>query len=58
MLRRRYTLSAGGLHCDIVEVFPDREMFTRGTSWLYDEANFSDSDSEDIEELDVGVPLA
>ena len=36
-LWRRYTLSVDGFACDIVEVFPDRSMFTRGEAWLLDE---------------------
>lgn len=53
MLRRRYTLKAGGLDCDIVEVFPDRDMFIRCEGWLYDTDNvLSSADSTDIEELD------
>jgi len=52
MLRRRYTLHGGGLDCDIVELFPDRDMFLRGTDWLYDVASAASSDVEDIEAVD------
>ena len=31
---RRYTLSIDGFIADIVEVFPDRDMFIRGEEWL------------------------
>ncbi|KAI5124268.1 hypothetical protein M0805_005117 [Coniferiporia weirii] len=31
---RRYTLKTEGFFADIVEVFPDRGMFTRGEEWL------------------------
>ncbi|KAL5531699.1 hypothetical protein ACEPAG_4576 [Sanghuangporus baumii] len=31
---RRYTLKIEGFAADILEVFPDREMFTRGEEWL------------------------
>lgn len=31
---RRYTLSIDGFVADIVEVFPDRDMFVRGEEWL------------------------
>lgn len=31
---RRYTLRVEGFQADIVEVFPDRRMFTRGEAWL------------------------
>ncbi|THH09907.1 hypothetical protein EW145_g1696 [Phellinidium pouzarii] len=33
-LWRRYTLKVKGFFADIVEVFPDRSMFTRGEEWL------------------------
>jgi hypothetical protein len=33
-LRRTYTLSTEGFLCEILEVFPDRDMFTRGEAWL------------------------
>ncbi|KAI0267560.1 hypothetical protein BGY98DRAFT_1023584 [Russula aff. rugulosa BPL654] len=34
VLWRRYTLSTDGFLCDIVEVFPDRDMFVQGEQWL------------------------
>jgi hypothetical protein len=34
VLRRRYTLSTEGFLCDIVEEFPDRDMFVQGEQWL------------------------
>ena len=33
-LWRRYTLKMEGFECDILEVFPDRRIFTMGTAWL------------------------
>ncbi|KAI0057196.1 hypothetical protein BV25DRAFT_1872467 [Artomyces pyxidatus] len=33
-LWRRYILATEGFECDITEVFPDRDMFLRGESWL------------------------
>lgn len=33
-LWRRYTLKTEGFAADIMEVFPDRDMFTRGEEWL------------------------
>jgi hypothetical protein len=33
-LWRRYTLKMEGFECDILEVFPDRRIFTMGTEWL------------------------
>lgn len=35
-LWRRYKLTVPGFDCDIVEVFPDREMFVHGEAWLDD----------------------
>jgi hypothetical protein len=37
VLWRRYTLSTDGFLCDIVEVFPDRDMFVQGEKWLSQE---------------------
>ncbi|KAI0030078.1 hypothetical protein K488DRAFT_72493 [Vararia minispora EC-137] len=36
-LWRRYVLAMPGFECEIVETFPDRDMFTRGAAWLTDE---------------------
>jgi hypothetical protein len=33
-LRRTYTLETEGFLCEILEVFPDRDMFVRGEAWL------------------------
>ncbi|KAI0670665.1 hypothetical protein C8Q78DRAFT_1070206 [Trametes maxima] len=33
-LRRRYQLKTEGILCEILEVFPDRDMFLKGTEWL------------------------
>lgn len=33
-LRRTYTLETEGFQTEILEVFPDREMFVRGEDWL------------------------
>lgn len=38
-LRRTYTLQAEGVLCEILEVFPDREMFVRGETWLKETNN-------------------
>ncbi|KAF8141249.1 hypothetical protein EV363DRAFT_1203802 [Boletus edulis] len=35
-LRRRYTLETEGFHTEILEAFPDRDMFYRGEDWLLD----------------------
>jgi hypothetical protein len=37
VLWRRYTLSMEGFLCDIVEAFPDRDMFVQGEKWLSEE---------------------
>ena len=37
VLWRRYTLSTEGFLCDIVEEFPDRDMFVQGEKWLSEE---------------------
>jgi hypothetical protein len=39
VLWRRYTLSMDGFLCDIVEVFPDRDMFVQGEQWLRERQN-------------------
>lgn len=36
-LRRRYTLETEGFQTEILEVFPDRDMFSRGEDWLLEE---------------------
>ncbi|KAI0297103.1 hypothetical protein BC826DRAFT_933649 [Russula brevipes] len=47
-LWRRYTLSTEGFHCDITEVFPDRDMFVLGDQWFSRElANSQESSVED-----------
>lgn len=33
-LRRTYTLETDGFLCEILEVWPDRDMFVRGEAWL------------------------
>ncbi|KAK0203074.1 hypothetical protein DFS33DRAFT_1262044 [Desarmillaria ectypa] len=35
-LWRKYRLSVEGFEADILEVFPSRDMFRRGTDWLFD----------------------
>ncbi|EIW60659.1 uncharacterized protein TRAVEDRAFT_165630 [Trametes versicolor FP-101664 SS1] len=36
-LRRTYRLETLGIMCEILEVFPDRDMFSRGEAWLNQE---------------------
>ncbi|KAJ3865051.1 hypothetical protein EV359DRAFT_72652 [Lentinula novae-zelandiae] len=33
-LRRTYTLTSPGIECEILEVFPSRDMFVYGEEWL------------------------
>lgn len=33
-LRRTYLLETEGIRCEILEVFPDRDMFVMGEAWL------------------------
>ena len=48
VLWRRYTLSMEGFLCDIVEVFPDRDMFVQGEKWLSEEpASSLESNAEE-----------
>jgi len=49
VLWRRYTLSTEGFECDIVEVFPDRDMFVLGEQWLGREL-VSSSQESNVEE--------
>jgi hypothetical protein len=49
VLWRRYTLSTEGFLCDIVEVFPDRDMFVQGEQWINQEQVVSSQES-DLEE--------
>ncbi|KAJ3887486.1 hypothetical protein GG344DRAFT_90454 [Lentinula edodes] len=36
-LRRTYTLTSKGIQCEILEVFPSRDMFVDGEEWLKDQ---------------------
>lgn len=38
-LRRTYTLETEGFQTEILEVFPDRDMFSRGEDWLLEESD-------------------
>lgn len=40
-LWRRYKLTTPGFHCEIVEVFPDRDMFVHGEAWLDDRVAYA-----------------
>lgn len=38
-LRRTYTLETEGFQTEILEVFPDRDMFSRGEDWLLEDVD-------------------
>ncbi|KAF8836368.1 hypothetical protein BDN67DRAFT_336080 [Paxillus ammoniavirescens] len=38
-LRRTYTLETEGFLTEILEVFPDRDMFTRGEAWVLEDSD-------------------
>ncbi|KXN87668.1 hypothetical protein AN958_08305 [Leucoagaricus sp. SymC.cos] len=44
-LWRRYKLTTSGFDCDIVEVFPDRDMFIHGETWLDDRLVYNTVDN-------------
>ena len=50
VLWRRYTLSTDGFLCDIVEVFPDRDMFVQGEQWLSPGQEASTSQENNVAE--------
>lgn len=51
-LRRTYTLETEGFLCEILEVFPDRDMFVRGEAWLT-ESKLELEQSRPVEVQDV-----
>jgi hypothetical protein len=58
-LQRTYLLETEGIRCEIIEVFPDRDMFDQGTAWLTQtEAQYPDAVSQpalaDAESLEGG----
>ncbi|TDL24100.1 hypothetical protein BD410DRAFT_693063, partial [Rickenella mellea] len=50
-LWRRYTLDLEGFACEILEEFPDRDMFVLGERWLEDYEPLSDRDNTNYEQL-------
>lgn len=56
-LWRRYTLNIEGFAADIIEVFPDRDMFTRGEEWLA-EPQYLITSEEDTDVLETGPGLS
>ncbi len=61
-LWRRYKLAVPSFDCDIVEVFPDRRMFTHGEAWLDGHA-VPDTPAPDLRvaskelELEISTPI-
>ena len=59
-LRRTYTLETEGFQAEILEVFPDRDMFARGEDWLLEKAeveqcaNVADCAKLDWRAVDMG----
>lgn len=45
-LWRKYTLTIPNFECDILEVFPSREMFLQGDNWLAGEYAKAEASSE------------
>ncbi|KAF8884616.1 acetyl-CoA synthetase-like protein [Infundibulicybe gibba] len=52
--RRTYTLEADGVLCEILEVFPDRDMFVLGEAW-FDTPNSTATASEESSEPSSSV---
>ena len=44
-LRRMYTLSTEGFFCEILEVFPDRDMFAQSETWLKEGADIVEDEA-------------
>ena len=59
-LWRKYTLTIPNFECEILEVFPSREMFLKGDSWLTGEYAKAETSSEALNTLksvDAGSTL-
>jgi hypothetical protein len=50
-LWRKYTLTIPNFECEILEVFPSREMFLKGDSWLTGEYAKAETSSEALNTL-------
>ncbi|KAF9447503.1 hypothetical protein P691DRAFT_760703 [Macrolepiota fuliginosa MF-IS2] len=57
-LWRKYKLIAPDFECDIVEVFPDRDMFVGGTTWLDGMCGVPVHLYERLEQYPKRVPLS
>jgi hypothetical protein len=60
-LWRKYTLTIPNFECEILEVFPSREMFLEGDSWLTGEYAKAETSSEALDtklkSVDAGSTL-
>jgi hypothetical protein len=59
-LWRKYTLTIPNFECEILEVFPSREMFLKGDSWLtgeYAKAETSSEALDTMKSVDAGSTL-
>jgi len=60
-LWRKYKLSIPDFECEILEVFPSREMFVVGETWLVDEPTMAakgvTSQSEDVKLADQSLRI-
>jgi hypothetical protein len=57
-LWRKYTLTIPDFECEILEVFPSREMFLKGDSWLtgeYAKAETSSEANSTLKSVDAGL---
>lgn len=54
-LWRKYTLTIPNFECEILEVFPSREMFLQGDSWLTGEYAKAETSSEALTLKPVGA---
>ena len=48
-LRRTYTLETEGFRTEILEVFPDRDMFSRGEDWLLEGSDMDETCASEVE---------
>jgi hypothetical protein len=55
-LARKYKLVTEGFESEIVEVFPDRDMFIRGEAWL-DERNIGVDSRVNEKDIDMNVAV-
>jgi hypothetical protein len=56
-LWRRYKLFVPDFECEILEVFPSRDMFTRGENWLTDKPNGKELHTPSYDGLNVSIAV-